>query len=95
VTSPLLSIAADGGQGRRERSVKIVLTDNNACLAVWDGGLRMAEVLPENSVDSLLYYMQTVGQRFRLRGFDINVSGPRAGLAAAALRRYYKKVRVV
>ncbi len=95
VTSPLLRAAAGRGSGRRGREVNIHLTARNVYLAVWDGALRMAEALPDNSTDSILYYMQVVGRRFRLRRFDIAVSGQRAGLVADALRRYYKKVRVV
>ena len=90
VTSPLLA-AATGG--RRKREVNIVLTPDNVYLAVWEKGLRMAEVLPDNSVDSILYYMQVVGRRFRLRKFDINVSGQRAGLVADALRQYFSGVK--
>lgn len=95
MTSPLLSVAADHGQGRQGREVNIYLTEENVYLVVWDGALRMAEVLPDGSVDSILYYMHVVGQRFRLRKFDITVSGLRARLVADALRRYNKKVRVV
>jgi hypothetical protein len=85
-----------GRSGRRARGVNILLTAaGNVYLAVWDDGLRMAEVLPDGSTDSILYYMQVVGRRFRLRGFDITVGGERAGLVADALRRYYRKVRVV
>ena len=95
VTSPLLFVAKGFGTGRRGREVNILLTAGNAYLAVWDGTLRMAEVLPDNSVDSILYYIQVTGRRFRLRKFDINVSGERAEPVADALRPYYKKVRVV
>jgi hypothetical protein len=90
--SPLLDVAT-GGPGRG-RTVKIHLTRENVYLAVWDDGLRMAEALPDNSVDSILYFMQTVGGQFKLRKFEIRVSGVRAGLVADALRRYFKKVRV-
>lgn len=82
------------GRKRGRRAVDLLLTDENLYLAVRDGGLRMAEVLPDNSVDSILYYLQVVGRQFRLRKFDINVSGQKAGLVADALRHYYKKVRV-
>ena len=102
VTSPLLCVAARRGQqGRRgrlwgrKRSVNIFLTGDNLYLAVWDSALRMAEVFPDNSVDSLLYYIQVVGRSFALRRFDINVDGEGADIAAEALRQYYKKVRVV
>ena len=95
VTSPLLRVAASRGRGRREREVNILLTSANIYMAVWDGGLRMAEALPDNSVDSILYYMQVAGRRFPLRRFDITLSGERAGLVADALRHYYKRVRVV
>ena len=90
ITSPLLEIARHG----RGREVRVLLTARNVYLAVWDDGLQMAEALPDNSVDSILYYMQVVGREFKLRKFDIHVSGERAGLVADALRRYYKKVKV-
>jgi hypothetical protein len=91
VTSPLLRAATERVRGR---SVNIVLTDQNVYLAVWDGDLKMAEAMPDNSTDSILYYMQVVGRRFNLKKFDIRVSGPRTGLVADALRHYYKKVRI-
>ncbi|MDR2882565.1 MAG: hypothetical protein LBU98_02105 [Alistipes sp.] len=94
VTSPLLAVATGGGGRGRKREVNIVLTPENVYLAVWEKGLRMAEALPDNSVDSILYYMQVAGRRFRLHKFDINVSGSRAGLVAETLRQYYKKVRI-
>ena len=103
VTSPLLCVAARQGRRKlglgldlgRKRSVNIFLTGDNLYLAVWDSALRMAEVFPDNSVDSLLYYIQVVGRSFALRRFDINVDGEGADIAAEALRQYYKKVRVV
>jgi hypothetical protein len=91
VSSPLLAMT--GGAGGR-RDVCIHLTEGNLYLTVWEGGLRMAEVMPDNSLDSILYYLQVVGRRFTLRKFSFHVSGPRAGLVADSLRRYYKKVRV-
>jgi hypothetical protein len=91
VTSPLLRVATERVRGR---NVNIVLTDENVYMAVWDDGLKMAEAMPDNSVDSLLYYMQVVGRRFNLRKFEIRVRGPKAGLVADTLRHYYKKVRV-
>ncbi len=96
VTSPLLIIASGAGRERRKREVNIFLTDDNAYLAVWEkgeGGLRMAEVLPDTSMDSLLYYMQVVGRSFKLRRFDINIGGERAGMVADTLRRYFKNVK--
>ncbi len=95
VTSPLLFAAGGFGSGRRGREVIILLTAGNVYLAVWDGSLRMAEVLPDNSVDSILYYMQVVGRMFRLRKFDIHLGGQGAGPVAEALRHYYKKVRAI
>lgn len=98
VTSPLLSVVA-GAAGRdgkrRKREVNIYLTDENTCLVVWEKGLRMAEVLPDTSPDSLLYYMQVVGRSFKLRRFDINVGGEKAGVVADTLRRYFSNVRTV
>ena len=94
MTSPLLAVATGGGGRGRKREVNIVMTPENVYIAVWEKGLRMAEALPDNSTDSILYYMQVTGRRFRLPKFDINVSGPRAGIVADALRKYYKKVRV-
>ena len=73
----------------------IFLTASNVYLAVWDDGLRMAEALPDNSLDSLLYYIQVLGRQYPLRKFDIEVGGERAGLVADTLRRYLKKVKVV
>ncbi len=95
VTSPLLDVATGGGGRGRKREVNMVLTADNVYLAVWEKGLRMAEALPDNSTDSILYYMQVTGRRFQLQKFDINVSGPRAALVADSLRQYYRKVRVV
>ncbi len=105
VTSPLLRICTQRGielereQGRkwgRKRDVNLFLTAENVYLAVWENKeLRMAEVLPEGSVDSLLYYMQVVGRNFKLRKFCINVGGECVGEAAEALKRYFGKVRIV
>ncbi len=98
VTSPLLDVATGHGLGGRRakgRDVNILVTDRNVYFAVWDGGLKMAEAMPDNSVDSIVYYMQIVGRRFDLRRFDIHVRGQWAGLVADALRPYHKKVRVV
>jgi hypothetical protein len=92
VTSPLLFVATRRGS---RREVNIHLTDKNFYFAVRDKNLRRAEALPDNSVDSILYYLQMAGRRFRLRRFDINVSGQRAGLVADTLRRYYPHVRIV
>lgn len=101
VTSPLLDVATGGHgkpggrRGRRKHEANILLTAENVYIAVWeDGVLQMAEAFPDDSVDSLLYYMQVVGRNCRLSKFDINVGGPRAGAVADALRHYYKKVRV-
>lgn len=99
VTSPLLDLATSGDRNnrgsRRSRRVGMVLTTTNVCLAVWDNGLRMAEVLPDNSVDSILYYMQVVGQNFKLQKFEIDVAGDGAEQVADALRNYYKNVRML
>jgi hypothetical protein len=89
-TTPLLEIARG-----RKRDVNIHLTGRNTYLAVWEKGLRMAEVLPDSSIDSLLYYMQVVGRRFKLRKFDINISGEHSGLAAKTLREYFDHVKTV
>ncbi len=90
VTSPLLDVATEGGK----RVVRIALTAENVYLAVWEKGLRMAEALPDNTTDSILYYMQVVGRRFNLRRFEICVSGQRADIIADALRQYHKKVKI-
>lgn len=103
VTSPLLSVATSHGvelereQGRkwgRKRDVNVLLTGGNVYLAVWDKGLRMAEVLPDPSIPSLLYYMQVVGRNFKLRKFDIHIGGERAQEAIEALKRYFGNVRL-
>ena len=105
-TSPLLFVvagAAGRDEKRRKREVNIFLTDENAYLAVWEkerggegeNGLRMAEVLPDTSTDSLLYYMQVIGRSFMLRRFDINIGGDRAEIVADTLRRYLKNVKTV
>jgi len=91
VTSPLLDAACFVG---RRRTVNIVLTSTNLYMAVRDGGLQMAEALPDNSPDSLLYCLQMVGQRFKLRRFHIRVSGVNAAEVADALEQYYKRVEV-
>ena len=94
VTSPLLDVAGEGW-GRHKHDVNILLTADNVYIAVWEeGDLRMAEAFPDNSVDSILYCLQVMGRNFRLRKFNINISGSRAGLVADALRHYYKKVKV-
>jgi hypothetical protein len=92
VSSPLLSVAENRG---KNREMNIALTERNFYFAVWDHSLRMAEVLPDNSIDSILYYMQVLGHKFRLKRFDIYVGGERAGLVAYTLRQYYPKVKVV
>jgi hypothetical protein len=91
VTSPLLELAVGKKRGRR---VEIVTTARNCYIAVWDRGLRMAEALPDNSADSILYYMQVVGQRFKLRKFDIRVAGEKAEIAVDALRKCYKNAKI-
>lgn len=98
LTSPLLAIIAKCGE-RSKREVRIVLTaGGNVYIAVWEKGLRMAEVLPDASIDSLLYYMQVIGRQFALRKFEIFVSGDpnhaRAKEAAEALKEYYPKVKM-
>jgi hypothetical protein len=94
-TSPLLAIAtARGQEGKRGgRAVDILLTAENVYIAVWEKGLRMAEALPDNSPDSILYYMQVLGRGFKLRKFDVFVDGEHAGIVCDVLRRYYKNVK--
>jgi hypothetical protein len=110
VTSPLLALIARSGR-RSKREVNVLLTDHNVYITVWDKGLRMAEALPDASVDSLLYYMQVLGRRFELRRFEIFVGGEgalgaqgaqaevgssqKAREVANALRGYFGKVKVV
>ncbi len=95
VTSPLLDVVG-AGRGRRKRNVSILLTAENLYVAVWENGkLRMAEAMPDNSVDTILYCLQVMGRDIRVSKFDIDISGPGAGLVAANLRRYYKSVRTV
>jgi hypothetical protein len=91
VSSPLLTVAT----GRRAKgcAVDLLLTAENLYLAVWEKGLKMAEALPDNSVDSILYYMQVLGRQFKLRKFDIRVSGRGAEVVAETLRQYYKNVK--
>lgn len=88
LTSPLLEIARG-----RKRDVNIFITRENAYITVWEKGLRMAEVLPDNSVDSLLYYMQVIGRRFKLRRFTINLTGADTMEAGSVLKQYFGKVR--
>jgi hypothetical protein len=98
VPSPLLGLveaAAGAAASGAKRSVNIHLTAKNCYLVVWEKGLQMAEVLPDTSLDSLLYYMQVVGRSFKLRRFEIRVGGVRAGVVADALRGYFGSVRVV
>jgi hypothetical protein len=89
-TSPLLEIAC----GER-RNINVFLTRQNAYIAVWDKGLRYAEVLPDPSPDSVLYYLQTLGSDFRLKKFDISISGERAGEVVASVSDYFKNTRQV
>jgi hypothetical protein len=89
-TSPLLEIA----NGKR-RNVNIFLTRRNAYLAVWDKGLHYAEVLPDPSADSVLYYLQTLAGEFRLRKFEIRIGGEMAGDVVASVGEYLKNVRQV
>ncbi len=93
VISPLLSVATARRGKRGGRAVDILLTAENVYIAVWEKGLKMAEALPDNSVDSILYYLQVLGRQFRLRKFDINVGGERAGEVADALRQYFSGVK--
>jgi hypothetical protein len=94
-TSPLLSVATEWGFGAHSREVNIHLTEKNMYLAVRDKNLRMAEVLPDNATDSILYFMQLVGRKFRLQRFTINVSGQYAEYIADILRQYYPHVKSV
>lgn len=89
LTSPILEMSPSG-----KREVMIWLTPRNVYLAVWDRGLKMAEALPDPSVDSLLYYMQAVARDFDLRRFTIGIGGEGAAAAAGELGRYFKRVRV-
>ena len=96
VASPLLTVATGRGQKRaRGRFVDILMTSENVYFAVWERGLKMAEVLPDNSVDSILYYLQVVGRRFKLGKFYINVAGEKAGFVVDTMRRYYGRVKLV
>ncbi len=97
-TSPLLSAVAGWsrtGRTSRRREVNVLLTPRNAYLAVWEKELQMAEALPDNSADSLLYYMQVLARRFELRKFDINVCGDGVGEVVEMLRAYYPRVRPI
>ncbi len=89
-TSPLLEIASG-----RKRDVNIFLTRDNLYFTVWDKELKMAEALPDNTGDSLLYCMQVIGRRFKLRRFAINVSGEAAEEAGRVLGEYFPKVNVI
>lgn len=90
ITSPLLEIAAG-----RKRNVNLLLTCENAYLSVWDKNLKIAEVLPDNSPDSILYYLQVLGRRFKLRRFPINISGIGAGEVGHVLKGYYPKINML
>jgi hypothetical protein len=94
-TSPLLAIAtARGREGKRGgRAVDILLTAEHVYIAVWEKGLRMAEALPDNSPDSILYYMQVLGRGFKLRKFDVFVGGEGTATVAGHLRRYFSGVK--
>lgn len=87
-TSPLLAIANGA-----KRVVNIFLTTENVYLAVWDKGLRFAEVLPDPSADSVLYCLQVLGREFKLRKFDILVSGDGASDVVKELAGYFKHVK--
>jgi hypothetical protein len=99
VTSPLLMLVEAAFTGAKKvaggkRSVNIFLTRKNAYLVVREKRLEMAEVFPDTSPDSLLYYMQVIGRRFALNRFEIVVSGERAQEAASMLGGYFRGVRV-
>ncbi len=89
-TSPLLEVVSG-----RKRDLNIMLTEENVYIAVWEKGLRMAEALPDNSADSLLYYLQVLGRRFKLRRFSINISGDGAAEAGRLLGGYFPKVNIL
>jgi hypothetical protein len=89
-TSPLLEIAHG-----EKRNVNVFLTTQNAYIAVWDKGLRYAEVLPDPTFDSLLYYFRVLGEEFRLRKFDIKIGGEKAREAVDVVAEYFKNVRQV
>jgi hypothetical protein len=89
-TSPLLEIA----HGER-RNVNVFLTRQNAYMAVWNKGLRYAEVLSDPSADSVLYYLQTLAGEFRLKKFVIGIGGEGAGEVVAMASGYFKNVRRV
>lgn len=86
-TSPLLE-AAEG-----KRYVRLFLTRGNAYLTVREKGLKFAEVLPDSSPDSSLYYLQTLGREFKLKKFDILIGGEGADAVAAAVSQYFKRVK--
>ncbi|MDR0907826.1 MAG: DUF3822 family protein [Rikenellaceae bacterium] len=90
-SSPLLEMARGGDR----RLVNIFLTASNAYIVVWDKGLRYAEVLPDASPDSVLYYLQTLTDEFRLRKFEIRIGGVGAEAVVAVARDYYNKVRPI
>jgi hypothetical protein len=87
-TSPLLEIA--GGEGR---TVNIFLTPQNVYVTVWDKGLRYAEVLPDPTPDSVLYYLQVLGGEFRLKKFDIRIGGEGAEEVVSEVAQYFKNVK--
>jgi hypothetical protein len=89
-TSPLLEMARG-----EKRAVNILLTSRNAYVVVWDKGLRYAEVFPDPTPDSLLYYLQVLGGEFRLKKFEIRIGGEGAGEIVAEVAEYFKNVRQV
>jgi hypothetical protein len=96
------SLNKDGGgsgNGRKwghgKRAVNILLTAENVYIAVWEKRLRIAEVLPDPSKESLLYYLQVLGRDFKLRKFDIFVGGERAVEVVGVLKRYFDNVRAL
>ena len=93
--SPLLELVDAAAKSGLKRSVNIWLSANNAYLTVWENGLQMAEVFPDNSLDSILYYMQVIGRRFNLRKFEIRVGGANSALAAHTLRASNRRTRKI
>lgn len=87
-TSPLLEIACGN-----KRDINIFLTTGNAYVAVWDSGLRFAEVFPDSSADSVLYYLQSLGSEFKLKRFNINIGGEGSAAVVAAAAQYFKHVK--
>lgn len=72
------------------RSINLFLTSDCAYVTVCDGELKFAEVFPDRTTDSILYYLQEIKKELSAGKFPVNLSGENTDAVANELSRYYK-----